>query len=269
MRVAALITNLAMANALFAVNPGAKETTADTKPTEQHEVAIDKPRSAKQTLDSTPFNTVLEKYLKQGRIGYEEFKADKDAVAQLQAYVDAIARMPEAEPLASWINAYNAIVIHAILERFPLESVKNAEGGDFRFFREIRYIVAGKERSLDDIENGIFRSRFEDARIHVALNCGALSCPPLAPQAFESETLDADLDRLSKIIVNEGHHVYLKNGKLVVNEIFKWFEGDFVRDGGSLLKWIQFYSDNPRIKELAPDVTIEVYPYDWSLAAEH
>ena len=154
MRVAALITNLAMANALFAVNPGAKETTADTKPTEQHEAAIDKPRSAKQTLDSTRFNTVLEKYLKQGRIGYEEFKADKDAVAQLQAYVDAIARMPEAEPLASWITAYNAILIHAILERFPLESVKNAEGGDFRFFREIRYIGSGKERSLADIEHG-------------------------------------------------------------------------------------------------------------------
>ncbi len=246
-------------------------TTADgdTKPTKVHEAAAKKPDEGKQTLDSTPFNAVLTKHLKQGRIDYNTLHADQAAKAQLQAYADAIARMPESEPLSSWINAYNVLVIHAVLERYPLKSVKDAEGGDFRFFREIRYTVAGKERSLDDIENGVIRPRFEDARIHVALNCGALSCPPLAPQAFEASTLDAELDRLATVTVNDGHHVYLKDGKLVVNEIFKWFEPDFTRDEGSLLKWIQAYSDNPAIDGLSPEVVVEVYPYDWALSAEH
>ena len=223
----------------------------------------------KQTLDSTPFNAVLTKHLKQGGIDYTALHADTAARARLQDYLASIARMPESEPLSSWINAYNVLVIHAVLERYPLKSVKDAEGGDFRFFREIRYPVAGKDRSLDEIENGVIRPRFEDARIHVALNCGALSCPPLAPKAFETATLDADLDRLATVTVNDGNHVYLKDGKLVVNEIFKWFEPDFTRDEGSLLKWIQAYSDDPAIDALSSEVVVEVYPYDWALSAEH
>jgi hypothetical protein len=234
-----------------------------------HATEANKPKVGDQTLDSGPFNAVLTKHLKQGRIDYTSLHADAASKAQLRAYVEAIARMPEVEPLSSWINTYNALVMHAVLERYPLKSVKDAEGGDFRFFREIRYPVAGKERSLDDIENGIIRPRFEDARIHVALNCGALSCPPLPSKAFEAATLDADLDQLAKVTVNDGHYVYVKDGKLVVNEIFKWFEADFARDQGSLLKWIQAYADDPAIDGLSPGVAIEVYPYDWALSAGH
>jgi hypothetical protein len=246
-----------------------EETAAGgTKPTQLIAPEIPFPTASKQTLDSAPFNAVLMKHLKGGRIDYAGLHADAAATAQLQEYVEAIARMPENEPLSSWINAYNALVVHAVLERHPLQSVKDAEGGDFRFFREIHYTVAGKKRSLDDVENGVIRPRFEDARIHVALNCGALSCPPLPPKAFEAATLDADLDQLAKVTVNDGHHLYIKDGKLVVNEIFKWFESDFARDGGSLLKWIQAYSDDAAVDGLAADVTIDVYPYDWALSAK-
>ena len=174
--------------------------------------------------------------------------------------------MPETEPLSSWINAYNALVVDAVLKLYPLQSVKDAVGGDFKFFSEIHYTVAGQKRSLDDIENGIIRPRFEDARIHVALNCGALTCPPLRPLAFEAATLDTDLDQLAKVTVNDGHHVYMKGGKLVVNEIFKWFEPDFARDKGSMLQWIQAYSDDPEVVGLTADASIDVYPYDWSLS---
>ena len=266
-----ILTRLIVATAFANLLAVGLSTTAagETKPTKLHATAAKKREVDRQTLDSTPFNAVLAKHLKLGRIDFTALQADTAAKAQLQAYVEAVAGMPESEPLSSWINAYNVLVIHAVLERYPLKSVKDAEGGDFRFFREIRYTVAGKERSLDDIENGVIRPRFEDARIHVALNCGALSCPPLAPKAFEAATLDADLDRLATVTVNDGHHVYLKDGKLVVNEIFKWFEPDFTRDEGSLLKWIQAYSENPAIDGLSSEVVVEVYPYDWALSAEH
>ena len=239
----------------------------EEKPTQPNAPTADAPKLGEQTLDSAPFNAVLAKHLKSGRIDYAGLAADTSATEQLQEYVQAIARMPEAEPLSSWINAYNALVVHAVLERHPLQSVKDAMGGDFKFFREIFYTVAGVKRSLNDIENGVIRPRFEDARIHVALNCGALSCPPLQPQAFEASTLDADLDQLAKVTVNDGNHVYTKDGKLVVNEIFRWFEPDFARDRGSLLKWIQAYSEDPTIDGLNADVAIDVYPYDWALSA--
>jgi len=243
---------------------GAATASGGTKP---DLLSSSKSETGTQTLANAPFNTLLDKFLRDGRIDYAALKADSAATAQLQAYVEAIAAMPDSEPLSSWINAYNALVVHAVLTRYPLKSVQDAAGGDFRFFREILYTVAGKARSLDDIENGVICPRFQDARIHVALNCGALSCPPLAPHAFEEVTLDSTLDHLAEVMVNDGHHVYMMEGKLVVNEIFKWFEQDFVRDRGSLLKWIQNYSADAAIKALAADVVIEVYPYNWALAA--
>ncbi len=266
-----VVTRLTLTVALVTAaphNPVFSEETGGTKPTELHAPETSVQKAGKQTLDSAPFNAVLMKHLKRGRIDYAGLHADTSATARLQGYVEAIAGMPENEPLSSWINTYNALVVHAVLERYPLASVKDAEGGDFRFFREIYYTVAGKKRSLDDIENGVIRPRFEDARIHVALNCGALSCPPLPPKAFEEATLDADLDQLAEVTVNDGHHLYIKDEKLVVNEIFKWFEPDFARDRGSLLKWIQAYSEDPAIDGLAADVAIEVYPYDWALSAK-
>ena len=262
------ILSLALMTIVAATNvPAASESADDseTKPTQLHQQAKPAGGSGPQTLDSTPFNAVLERHLEQGRMDYASLLADTVATARLQAYVEAIAQMPDSEPLSSWINSYNALVIHAVLERYPLASVKDAEGGDFKFFREILYTVAGAERSLDNIENAVIRPRFEDARIHVALNCGALSCPPLAPQAFEEATLDSTLDHLAKVAVNDGHHIYIVDGKLVVNEIFKWFEPDFVRDGGSLLNWIQSYSADAEVKGLAADAVIDVYPYDWAL----
>jgi hypothetical protein len=247
--------------------PASAETGTDgTKPTKLHAPAELAPKAGIQTLDSAPFNAVLKKHLRRGRMDFAGLHADTSATAHLKLYVAAIARMPETEPLSSWINAYNALVIDAVLDRYPLQSVKDAVGGDFKFFSEIQYTVAGQKRSLDDIENGIIRPRFEDARIHVAINCGALSCPPLQPLAFEAATLDVDLDKLAKLTVNDGHHVYMKDGTLVVNEIFKWFEPDFARDKGSLLQWIQAYSDAPEVVELTADAAIDVYPYDWSLS---
>ena len=266
-RLALMTIGLAVL-APVADSPAASQEAEAAKPTALHAEAAPAPKAGKQTLDSALFDAVLTKHLKQGRIDYAGLRTDTTATAQLQGYVEAIARMPETEPLSSWINAYNALVVHAVLERYPLQSVKDAEGGDFRFFREIYYTVAGKKRSLDDIENGVIRPRFEDARIHVALNCGALSCPPLPPKAFQEATLDATLDSLARQIVNDGRHLYIEGGKLIVNEIFKWFEADFARDEGSLLGWIQAYSDDPAIDGLAADVTVEVYTYDWSLSAE-
>ncbi len=111
--------------ALSAHNPAAAEVT---KPTELHAPEVAVPKAGKQTLDSAPFNSVLMKHLKQGRIDFAGLHADSAATAQLQDYVEAIAGMPESEPLSSWINTYNALVVHAVLERYPLQSVKDAEG---------------------------------------------------------------------------------------------------------------------------------------------
>ena len=218
-----------------------------------------------QTLDTAPLNRVLHKHLHDGRINFKALQQDTAARKDLAAFVSAIGVMPESEPLASWINTYNALVVDAVLQRYPIGSVGDVPD----FFSKIMYQVAGKQRSLDDIENGVMRPRFKDARIHMALNCGAVSCPNLPTIAFEQATLDDQLTALAVEVINDGHHVALKDGKLEISALFAWFEEDFVGEAGSIMGWVKRYATSENLKSLPDDIPLLEQPYDWNLGASH
>ena len=116
------------------------------KPTAIHAPAEPFAETATQSLDTAPLNRILQKHLHDGRLDFVALQKDAAARADLQAFLAAIAAMPESEPLASWINTYNALVIDAVLQRYPLASVSEVPD----FFSKIMYRVAGVERSLDD-----------------------------------------------------------------------------------------------------------------------
>jgi len=87
-----------------------------------------------------------------------------------------------------------------VVDHYPIEK-------DGRLFSRIRNAVAdrpvnsvwqsriaGAERSQGEIEHEIIRP-MGDPRIHFAVNCAARSCPPIWPEAYTGEELDAQLDR--------------------------------------------------------------------------
>src|SRR5262249_56655108 len=84
--------------------------------------------------------------------------------------------------LAYWINAYNAFVLAAVMEEYPVRSVWKVHDG--QFFVRARHRAGGVLLSLNDIEHRILRGRFREPRIHFALNCASNGCPPLRPQAY-------------------------------------------------------------------------------------
>lgn len=219
------------------------------------------PATATAALDPAPLDAVLRKHVRNGRVDYRALKADADARAKLDAFLDAAAKMPESAPLASWLNVYNALVIQLVLERYPIGSVMDVPG----FFEKLKRTVAGKPRSLDEIEHGVIRKRFADARVHMALNCGAVACPPLLARAFRDADLDQNLDALARAAVADPLHVKRQGGKLRVSALFFWFAEDFERDAGSVLGWIKRYGP-PALAGLPDDTELVQREYDWKLA---
>ena len=65
--------------------------------------------------------------------------------------------------MAFWINAYNAVVMWQVVERYPLDSVRDVGtlwglvGG---FFKQ-EYPIAGGDMSADDIEHATLREKFD------------------------------------------------------------------------------------------------------------
>ena len=125
----------------------------------------------------------------------------------------------ESEKKAFWLNVYNAYVQILLTEEPELFKDRNSFFG-YNFFSSPQVTIAGKELSFDDIEHGIIRhskiklsmgyldkwfpSDFEvifrwdevDPRVHLALNCGAKSCPYIA--IFNPERVEEQLDIISK-----------------------------------------------------------------------
>lgn len=132
------------------------------------------------------------------------------------------------------------------------------------FFKELGHKVAGEVLTLDELEHKIIRPRFADARVHFALVCAAMSCPPLTASAFRGSSLDRVLDRLTRSFVNSWNGVRIQGDTVRVSQLFSWFANDFKRDAGSVGRYLARYHKSAGGR-LARMTRFEHLPYDWSL----
>ena len=185
-----------------------------------------------------------------GRVDYETLRRqhadDLARVLRAVARVDPARLRSDAEKTAFLVNAYNANVLRLVLEH----DARHLERQDlFDEFFETPVVVAGRRMTLNQLESGLLRrmDRVDgaavpralrvlrpnrvDPRIHAAINCAAVSCPPLQRRAFRAATLDEDLDRAFRAFVDSPRAVRLDGRRLVLSSIFDWFADDFEAGG--------------------------------------
>ena len=209
------------------------------------------------------YNRLLGKYVTSSGVKYAEWKNNAADMQAIQQVVDGIAAEKisgsKKEQLAFYINAYNAWILHEALGKYPTKSVKDLL---FTFFTGPRIKVAGEQISFNHLEKDIIRPKFGEPRVHVALNCASHSCPPLNPEAFRAEKLDAQLEKLAVAFVNSSRGVDYSAAKktAALSAIFNWYKDDFKGVGGPLA-----FINKRRSEPLPNDVKITYQDYDWSL----
>jgi len=210
-----------------------------------------------------------------GRVDYAALKA---APAALDAYLAEVATASLAglsanEKKAFYINAYNALTLDVVADAYPIASIRDLDGG--KVWGARRFKVAGRDLSLDDIEHKELRP-LGDPRIHAAINCAAVGCPPLAPKVFTAATLDAQLDAASRAWAATAT---LKEGVLTLNSIFDWFGDDFVPAYGArrfdvpglegkaeaAANFVAAYAPDKAEALKKGGYTVKYAPYDWAL----
>ena len=217
---------------------------------------------------------LLQKDTENGLVDYDGFAGDPE----FDRYLASLASTsPESlatreERLALWLNAYNAYTIKLIIDKSPLESIRDIGLGLPVLFGpwSISFAtVGGTDYTLNAIEHDIIREKFKDARIHFALVCAAKSCPRLRREAYEGTTLGMQLDDDARRFINDHVLNRFDTGKRTINlsKIFDWYGSDFEEDGGSLRLFLTKYLDSAESRELlwADDVSIGFSDYDWSL----
>lgn len=198
-----------------------------------------------------------------GRIDFAALAEDRQGI---EAYLRWVARADESrmdadERLAFHINAYNALAMYGVVRAGIPEDFGNIFE-KVRFFVLPKYEISGRRLSLYDFENDVIR-REGDARVHVALNCMARSCPRLPRDPFRAETLDDQLDREARRFYNEDRNVQAVDaeGTVYLSEILDFYTGDFLAEAPSL----PAYVNRHREKDVPPGYEVGFFPYDWTV----
>lgn len=211
-------------------------------------------------IDHSKWDKLLKKHVDEhGMVDYKGFLDDRSV---LEEYLDHLSQNPpddtwsHSKLLAFYINLYNAHTIHLILRNYPVQSIKDLSEPWSKSF-----ILLGDEKmSLGEIENGILR-KMNEPRIHFAINCASISCPDLLNEAFLPETIEEQLERVTRTFIN-GPKNDINPDKIKLSRIFKWYRKDFkVNDRKDLIGYLNQYS---KIL-IDPDARIEFIEYDWGL----
>jgi hypothetical protein len=212
-----------------------------------------------QNFDYKNYNQFLGKYVSQnGNVSYDKIKANKgelDAVVAQFEKTLPTDKWSKSEKMAYYINVYNVYTLAAVVDKFPIKSIKDISG-----VWDKKFIPQGKTKySLGDIEHKLLR-KMGDPRIHFAINCASFSCPNLVNKAFEPETLEKQLETASKAFVNDKTKNVISEKDIKVSEIFNWFADDF-KTSGSVIDFLNKYS-TVKIDKKAKTSYMN---YNWSL----
>lgn len=239
------------------------------------------------------FEALLRQYVTpEGRVDYDRWHASDASVGQLDAYLSAVSRyspdnaaqrFPDRnDELAYWMYGYNAYVIKAVLDHWPLSSVTDVKAPieaikGLGFFYRLRFSFGGEYLSLLAVENNRIRSRYRDARIHFVLNCASESCPVARPELPTGEELNQLMERAAHEFVNDPDNVFVDhdNRTVFLSTIFKWYKKDFVNDlrakgrpaDRGLVDYVASIATGTLKNDLddADGYTVEFRDYDWRL----
>ncbi len=257
---------------------GLRSVTVDAEPLEQPPAGF----------DYGWWNAALGRWVQPGGVDYDAVRSEE---GDLRRFIATLGTMgprttpqrftTEPERLAYYINAYNALVLFAVVDNWPINTVHDVRGwldprAGFGFFYGLRFSLDGGATNLYDLENDVIRG-FIDARIHAAINCASRSCPALMPRAFEPALLDDQLDAVTRDFCSTPPHVRVDDEakQIQLSAIFEWYQPDFEEHArrlgrpATIVDFILAFAVADVAAEVerarSADFEVVFQPYDWAL----
>lgn len=239
-----------------------------------------------------PFQTLLDRHLEERRLDggglvsafdYRAALAAEDTAELLASQRQRLAAFNPAElrsreeAIAFWLNAYNHFMIDHILQHprngEPVGSVRDFGHllNPYRVFRQRIFDVGGQRYSLDDMEKGILLGAdyaergWKDARVHFAVNCASVGCPPLRATIYLPSTLNQVLDDNTRRALATARHLQRQGDTLRLSRLFDWYRRDYEDEAGSVEAFLLQHADERVRAEIEQTRRIRFIDYDWRL----
>lgn len=233
--------------------------------TESYEETPDGP-----SFDHSALDSLLARHVAAGGwVDYDGLQSDRE---ELDRYIESVAAAPfdnlgRNEKLALLINSYNAFTLRLILDHYPLASIQDIPSS--QRWDDVRWNLGGNTWSLNQIEHEQIRPKFREPRIHFALVCAAVGCPPLRAEAYRAEQIEAQLQDQAEFV--HRHKTWFEfdtsHGDLHLTRLYQWYGGDFEQViEGSVKQYAARYS--PELRQAlaeGQEPAIQWLEYDWRL----
>lgn len=249
---------------------------------------------AATALDSlyAPYQQILDAHLIEKKLDsgglvsafdYDAAMADLATAERLEAQKAALAAFdPEqlderSAATAFWINAYNFFMLQHILENpidgAVVDSVKDYGSffNPYRVFSQEIFDIGGRGYSLDGIEKGVLLGEeyaergWKDARVHFAVNCASVGCPPLRSSVYTADNVDALLDDNTRRALATPYHLQRDGDTLRLSQLFEWYDADYLDEAESLRDWLLRFADDAAAETIRNTQAIDHIAYDWDL----
>ncbi len=178
-----------------------------------------------------------------------------------------------------WINAYNFFMVATILEDRPNGELVNSVwdyGGRYNPFRDNifnhrKFDVGGQLYSLDNMEKDtLLGEKFSDAgwmdpRVHFAVNCASVGCPPLRREIYTAREINEQLSESTRLAFSIPRHLLIESNILHLSSLFDWYSQDFANAKGNVMSFIKSNASDAVLENLGDNPQIKFIDYDWRL----
>ena len=223
-------------------------------------------------FDHSAFDALLAKHVDEdGWVDYEGLQADVD---KLDRYIESLGQAPLEElgrdqKLALLINAYNAFTLKLLLEHYPISRILDIQSA--QRWDAVRWNVGEETWSLNQIEHEQIRPMFREPRIHFALVCAAVGCPPLRNDAYLAERLEAQLQDQAEYV--HRHKTWFdfdaEAGIVRLTQLYLWYRADFEQVRSDMLEYAARFSiELKEALDAGKKPRITWLEYDWNLNSQ-
>ncbi len=236
------------------------------------------PAAGGATFDHSAFDTLLRKHVVDGMVDYDAFAAAPGFPRYLEALSKADpTALDDQERLAYWINVYNAYTIRLINEHQERQSIRNINrtlgfAGKGPWVERL-VKAGGQVYHLDNVEHDIVRKLWKEPRIHFALVCAAMSCPPLRSEAYTGAMLDAQLTDQARRFLRAPakNRIDLSAATVHGSPIYtSYYREDFGSTDAAIGRYLaRFYDEGPEKQLLLSGrFKLAATAYDWTLNSQ-
>ncbi|KAA3631822.1 MAG: DUF547 domain-containing protein [Calditrichaeota bacterium] len=225
---------------------------------------------------------LLQETVKDGLVDYKNIKASLPSYDSTYADFSSLDKgqyksFTREQKIAYMINAYNFYTIKAIVDHYPVKSIKNIKG----VWDDLEFPVAGEKMTLDNIEHDILRKEFKEERVHVAVVCASISCPELWDKPFLPDSLDAHLNLRAEAFARDSlrNSINFEKKEMKLSKILDWYSSDFKGkyDSDDVFPYLsgekrsvanfiyQHLDDTTRQKFKGKKMKVGHLGYDWNL----